>query len=457
MVCTKTRFRDWDNGVLSTFLKMFRNVLLNDELLSKIVKGSGAGLILKIGSAGFSFLMFLFLARAMGAEEYGVFSFAFSVSVFLSIFASMGLPTAILKWYPALNVRDQSSRANDTLFWGARTTVCFSVAVAGIGAIALWVMKSDASLYYAIALLIPLAFADYLAGALRAFGSVITALLPKDILWRLSVLIFALFMLATGHFVSAKFSLGFMAVMLAIFTVLQFAFLRIKVGHATEKRDKIAAKPLIRETVPMWGIALLGAFSQNLDVILIGILMSPDIVGPYFAATRIANLLGLMMIASDMISAPLISRYFAANDMFSLQRTLRLVSLGISIPTLCAYAVLIFVGKALLSWFGDGFEVGYVPLLILAGGFAFNAVSGPIGYLMQMTENARSYFNVMIVTYALVVPMQIVLILNFGVNGAAFGTLVALVMRNVWVRRITVKKIGVDPTLFQFLKRPQAR
>lgn len=433
--------------------KMFRD----DELLSKIVKGSGAGLALKVGSAGFSFLMFLFLARSMRAEEYGVFSFAFSVSVFLSVFVSMGLPTAILKWYPALNVRGQPSRANDTLFWGARATLYFSAAVAGIGAIALWVMKSDASLYFAIVLLIPIAFADYLAGALRAFGSVTAALLPKDILWRIAVLLFALFMLATGQIVSAQFSLGFMAVMLAFFTVLQFVFLRTKVDYSNQKKNKIAAKPLIRETVPMWGIALLGAFSQNLDVILIGIFMSPDIVGPYFAATRIANLLGLMMIASDMISAPLISRYFAADDMSSLQRTLRLVSLGISIPTLLAYGVLIFIGEALLSWFGDGFEVGYIPLLILAGGFAFNAVSGPIGYLMQMTENARSYFLVMIATYVLVVPMQIVLILNFGVNGAAFGTLFALVMRNVWVRLITIKKIGVDPTLFQFLKRPQAR
>lgn len=428
--------------------KMFRD----DELLSIITKGAGAGLILKVMSAGLSFLMFLFLAWAMPAAEYGRFSFAFSTAMFLSVVAGMGLQTAILKWYPALKVAKENAKADSIVHWGAGVTLCFALLVAIAGAGFLLAVDGHVSLYVAMALLIPIAFSEYLASALRALGMVVSSLLPKDILWRVAILLLALFVIARGQQISAQTTLIFMAAVLAILVTLQYLFLATKVSTSRADRQYIDKRAHLIEVGPMWGAALLFACTQHVDIVLLGLFLTPETVGPYFAAVKIASLLGLMLIASNMIAAPLIARYYAAKDMANLQRTLRLIALGISVPTLIAYIVLIFLGKVLLGWFGEGYETGYVPLLLIGAGFAFNAICGPTGYLMQMTGNGRRYLWVMFVTYAIVVPMQIALIQLYGANGAAIGTLFGLVMWNLWVRKIAIRDVGVDPTVFQFLK-----
>ncbi len=71
--------------------------------------------------------------------------------------------------------------------------------------------------------------------------------------------------------------------------------------------------PLWTKTLlPMWGTASLYALAQQFDVVILGLFLSPEHSGPYFAALRTAGLLSLLLIAGNMISAPLIARHYHA-------------------------------------------------------------------------------------------------------------------------------------------------
>ena len=75
--------------------------LANDDVMAKLARGGMAALIIKIGGAGLSFLMFLMLARAMSAEEYGRFGFAFSLATLLAVVGSFGFRSLVLRYAAA--------------------------------------------------------------------------------------------------------------------------------------------------------------------------------------------------------------------------------------------------------------------------------------------------------------------------------------------------------------------
>jgi O-antigen/teichoic acid export membrane protein len=438
-------------------------IAVGDDLLHRLLRGGLASLLIKVWSAGLTFVMFMLLARVMTVAEYGVFSFAFSASVFMSVISGFGLQTAILKWRDAYEVGSSPEQARGVVLWGLRTTLLLSSALS-LGTALIWCLarigEQDPLIYVYLALLmvVPLAVTEYLSSALRSLNTVVVALLPKDVAWRLFACGLGLTALGFGIDLTALQVLAFLVITLAALGILQAAYLLRLVGPASPGAQTIqfATLSLLSHSRAMWIIAVLGAFAQNLDVVILGFFLTPEAVGPYFAAVKTANLLSLMLIASNMVSAPLISRYFRADDRVQLQRVLRLVSIGVAVPTLIAYVLLVLLGKTLLSWFGPGFASAYVPLLILGAGYCFNAICGPTGYLMQMTGHESAYLRIMSWTYTLVLPLQFVLIPLMGSTGAAIGSTFGFMIWNLWVRHYTIRHLCLDPTLFQLFGKPKS-
>src|SRR4029078_8928141 len=85
---------------------------------------------------------------------------------------------------------------------------------------------------------------------------------------------------------------------------------------------------------PMWGGGMLFAMVQQFDVVVVGLFLTPQQSGSYFAALRTASLLGLTLIAGSMVAAPLIARYHHADSRAELVRLCRVLSLCIALPTL---------------------------------------------------------------------------------------------------------------------------
>ena len=144
-------------------------------------------LLIKVATAGLTYLMYVALARAMGATEYGYFAFGLSLATILSIAAAMGQQTAILRYWPEAMVAGDEARAHQALGAGGALVVlaglAIGVALCGF-ALAVSPFGEVTHLFAAAALVLPLALAEYFSSALRAQGSVWTALVPRDLLWR---------------------------------------------------------------------------------------------------------------------------------------------------------------------------------------------------------------------------------------------------------------------------------
>jgi O-antigen/teichoic acid export membrane protein len=92
---------------------------------------------------------------------------------------------------------------------------------------------------------------------------------------------------------------------------------------------------------------------------------------------------------------------------------------------------LIALRGPLLGVFGSEYRSAADAFMILLIGQAFVQIFGPVGYLVGVMGSERSMLRIEAGVAIVGVPFAALLALRFGVNGAAFGIVVSLVVRTV--------------------------
>lgn len=428
--------------------------LSSDEMVRKLAVGSATTLVIKVASAGLTYAMFVLLARAMALADFGRFSFGFNLATFGAVLASFGAHVGITRWLPEYIATGRPEVARQAFRWGIGVTAVGSViwiAVMLLGGVVSSNVIGPQFNYLLVAsgLIAPIAFAEYFANAFRAKGSVVAAQLPKDIAWRLAVCTMALICISQSTVIGVNFAFTFVAGSLGLLVVLQVLFVercdlwRTFRDHADGDHRQWRGVLLF-----LWGGAILNAMIQYIDVVLVGLYLSPELSGAYFAVVRTANLIGLMLIASTMVCVPIISRYVHAGQTAELQRILKVVAILIAVPTIGAFLFVVMFGEWMLGLFDPSFRSGYPALVILAAGYTFNALCGPVGYTLMLTGQERVYLKIMAISYAGVVAIQCIAIPMFGMIGAAIGSTLGMVLWNIWSRRTALRTVGIDSTIF---------
>lgn len=428
--------------------------LAGSGLATRLLGSGSAALIIKVASAGTSYLMLVAFANLLGPEDYGFFGYILNLSILLSAVFGLGLPTAIMRFWPTHMERGETALARGAVFSSLRALTIATALLTLMGVLLrlMGIMSSElgfAEAWVFTALLAgTFAFADYLSGALRAQGNTIWALAPRDIFWRIAAPAVALtIFVATGtsDARSAIFScLAVMVLVCALQISKHINLTRLIAGTGERSIDwPTWTKPLL----PLWGAGILYALIQQFDVIVVGTLLGPAEAGAYFAAQKTASLLGLVMIAGGMVAAPMMAASFHAGRMDELQRLCRLLAIAIATSTLAGLVMMAILGNFLLSVFDPTYVSAFGVLMVLSFGFAVDAMAGPSAYLMQMTKLEWTYLRVMAIVYALVIVLQITFVPRYGVLAAAAASAFGVVIWNILAVYLLRKEIGIDPSI----------
>lgn len=190
-------------------------------------------LVIKIATAGLTYLMFVALSRVMDMAQYGLFAFGFALATMLAIGASFGQQTAILRFWPEYEAKGNLAGAKRALEAGWGLTLIAGVGIALVLCVGAWVWSLTGSadlgvnhIYAAALLVVPLGVAEYASSALRAQGSVLTGLLPRDIVWRLSFPLIVIVLAYQGQAISGSAALVLAALVLTLAMGGQFAMAR---------------------------------------------------------------------------------------------------------------------------------------------------------------------------------------------------------------------------------------
>lgn len=412
---------------------------------------------IKVATAGLTYLTYVVLSRTMTADEYGHFAFGLAIATVLAIAAGVGQPMAILRLWPQENVAGRKQAAIAALRSGSMLTI-LAAAVASLGLATLvfvtlqFVTIDDtASHFYGAAFLVlPMALAEYNSSALRAQGSLWTALVPRDILWRLALPPAVLGLFALGIVLSGPDALVLSAALLAGMLILQF-WQAARAGY-------VLAPALggVRAYWQRWGgisrWLMLGALIEtaalNADVILVGLMLDLESSGVYFNAFRTAGLMTLFTFAIELVIAPMVAQHFHAGEMRQAQAITALCAWAGFLFSLVIFAIFVFWGEWILSFFGPAYAEGMVVLVLLALGLLFDAATGPSKIVMMMTGHERAYVAIFGITMGLGFLVQIAVIPSFGIVGAAAANMGARILAQLAIALWCRLRIRLDTSLF---------
>ena len=183
---------------------------------------------------------------------------------------------------------------------------------------------------------------------------------------------------------------------------------------------------ILRFSLPLMFVSAIGIIMHWTDIIMLGILKDAKDVGLYHPVERTAGLIRMILFAFASIFAPLFSQYFHEKNQTKMLEVFQLSTKWILLTSLPLFIFLILFSNTILMLFGSEFGNNSLALPILTVGIMIQAVFG-LGS-PSLTMSGFQKYNLINALVALFtnIFLNIMLIPQFGIAGAAMGTTIAL-------------------------------
>jgi O-antigen/teichoic acid export membrane protein len=179
----------------------------------------------------------------------------------------------------------------------------------------------------------------------------------------------------------------------------------------------------------------LGSFGallrSRVDVLLVGVLLTADAAGIYNVALFLAALVALPLLSVNQLFPPVASRLYSDGDVETLQATYSTATRWIVTAALLLGVFEMAFRDPLLGLFGAAYRRGEIVLVAFAIGQLANASVGSAGWLLLMTDHQYVVALNNWLLGLLNIGLSYLLLLEFGLVGAALGTAGSLVLINV--------------------------
>jgi O-antigen/teichoic acid export membrane protein len=194
---------------------------------------------------------------------------------------------------------------------------------------------------------------------------------------------------------------------------------------------------------------LIGGFNLILfraDVIMVGAIISPTESGLYNVASRIASILVFVLSSINSILAPIASDLYSQQKKGELQDVVAIAAKVAFVFSASAALLIFLLQSNILSLFGSEFRSSSQALWPLLIGQLANSFAGPAILLLNMTDRQRTSAKILGASAAANIALNIVLINQFGFQGAAFATMTTMVGWNVASVYYVRQELGLNST-----------
>ena len=427
---------------------------ISHELIS-FLRGVSFVFVCRIAGAILVFVTQVLLARWMGADQLGVYVFAFSTLMLLSSISWLGIPTAAIAIVGAGLAKN---RGDLILGFARRSLQILTVAgIAAAGIACLIILLSDELVstgQRSALLLILVAVPIFGVSASRSAVAMGLSWIPMAIFPNLVFRPLLFLGLVAGTFyltdsLSASKAIALQVFAVFIMTVGQWVMLRRGLKKTFPDIGLAYETPAwFRMALPLMIISLLANFFIELNVFAAGIYLDADQLAIYNAGFRTTALIVFGIAAVDTIMMPKVAKLHAASDFVSLQRTVTHAAKLRFWGSLAASVPLIFLGKPILSLFGEEFVAGYEALLILTAAQVVAAVFGPAARLLSVTGYQDQCLGISVLSLIAIFVLHPLFIVPWGINGAALTVVVVVLIQSVWFYALAVRHLNVNSLAF---------
>jgi len=423
-------------------------------VIRRMLVSASATAVLQGVSNVMGFALSVLLARFLGSGDYGRYALAFAWSNFLMIPAILGLDRFLVRGIAVCEVQETWSLARGLLRRANQLVLLTSstIAVCGIIVAAAWLSPSFRGPFAVAMLLIPITTLTLLRqGAMQAFGRVVRGQLPEFLIRPLLIIVgvVALKFLTPGALTPVT-ALGANLAGVTVACIVGAVLLRQALPAVLRAvRPEFITGEWLRASLPMMLISGVWMANGYVAILAVGTLDGSRAAGVYSVVQKGAELIVVLLYATNMPLAPAIARMHARGDRDGLEHTterMARATLVVSVPIAAAFIA--FPG-IYLSLFGTGFRTGSTALMIVAVGQLINAAAGPSGNVLMMTSHERVAVRGVAAGLLANIVLAIVLVPPFGVTGGAIAFTSSLVLWNVVLVVLARRLVGVNVTAFR--------
>jgi O-antigen/teichoic acid export membrane protein len=311
-------------------------------------------------------------------------------------------------------------------------------------------LQLDTQVFVAmVGLAVALAVAENSVHFFRGYRSIPFSLLPRDVLWRLVVLAFCFGALVFSLRLSAAEAIWILGLTLIFLTAIQLGSDR-NLYRPTGVWSLVSVSAnRVRRGLTLWSTSMVQTVGGPvLAPVILGVMMSPDEVGPFFAAFRIALILDLFTLASSMVVAPLIARGHVSGNLSEAQATLRYSVLLVSLATFVSFLIILFFGDRLLALMNPDFVNAAPALTILGCGYLISVCCGPVPNIMELAGQEKLLLLRLIWFNSICLIALFPATEYFGMMGAAICTAGLRAAIHITLLFTVKKRVGIDPSIF---------
>ena len=409
------------------------NKLLSIFDLEKLFVNSGNVFLRRVLGLVLSFLWIMLTTNLFGAEVYGLVSLGQMFISFGAMFFGLGLDTAIVKLG---STNDHYSKGVLQSNFLKRSIILTFIASVVFGVllyffkdlIAIRVFKNQIFSNYLLFIsvfffmfVLHKTTASFLTveGKFTKFGNYY--FLFPNLLILICVLIAYQFKLP-GYYIilGFLFSYGIFGLIL----LLSFINIPLKI------KKSISYKSILNLSTPMMISASFLFISNWTDTFMLGAMVSKGELGVYNVAFKLASLALVIIASVNTVLAPKISKLFFENNIDGIKKEVQKATKIITYVAFPLVLVLILFRNQVLLLFGEEFLIGGRTLVIISLGMLFNAMSGSVAQILNMTNNQKQFRNFTLISAVLNVFLNYFLIKSYGIEGAAIASLISNIVLN---------------------------
>jgi len=434
---------------------------LVNQSLHKIARGTGIvflgtviGMLLGFGGR-------VLLARFFTQSEYGIYSLALIILNIAVIISTLGLNQGSTRQIAYYRGTGEAIKVQGV--------ISSSLQLALIASIVLSVLLFSTSglisahIFHEPGLALPLrifsaaipffVLINILTSIFRGFDEVKPKAYFQDIL-RLGL--FPLLLLPV-----ILLGLSFSAAMYAfaasiILTSIAFAVYTLKKAPFALKISSAAnpiGKELLLFSLPLLGVAMLGMIINWTDFLMLGYFKTSTVVGLYNAAVPLAHLIPLTLTSMAFIYVPIASQLYSQNLIGEMKRTYQVLTKWIFSTSFPLFLLLFLFPQTILSFFfGAAYVQAATALKILSVGFIFHTFLGANGMTLLVMGKTRLLMWASLLAAGLNVILNIILIPQWGMTGAAIASLIAYFAVNVFNSTKLYQLARIHPFTTSYLK-----
>jgi O-antigen/teichoic acid export membrane protein len=403
--------------------------------------------------AAVTYLSQLVVARAIGLESYGIYSYVLAWITIMGYLAALGFDVSLLRLVPAYRAQGMSHLAHGVIQYAERRSAMMALGIILFGLTMVVLLRNKQAAELTQTFLVGLAIVPILAllwirvSIVRAFGGVVSALAPDRLVRDGLLLIFITCLVLGGraHITAPAVMTATLVSSLVGLGLVTWARCRWWLLPKVGLPPAYAAREWRRTALPLVAIAVAEAAINRTGVVSLGWAAYTADAGVYALVFNVTSVVVLPRIAVNTRFAPMVAELFVQRDQTGLQELITKAASWTLIGAACIALPLFFLAQPILAWFGPGFQAAVLPMRVLLVSQVIAAGAGSQIFLMTMTGQERSAAVVVVLAALGNFLLTMPLVHLYGLTGAAVANAITLLVWNVVMATLIYKKLGAVP------------